>query len=183
LTHVCGLAYTTPEEGNPSCRFSPVLRDHKPFGLGSPSFEGPDDGRHPGEITGMNMSTLILISVVVAVILLFFAYRQTIGAKMIRVRLANEDLETILMKRVVLEGYQPSAEGLTRIISGKAREYNLKRSDMMTESQLLDVIFTKVIESDLITQELRSDLIKRLSPMLKIVEAEQVKELSLGSKS
>lgn len=130
----------------------------------------------------MNMTMMILISVIVAIILLFLAYRQTIGAKMIRVRLANEDLETILMKRVVLEGYQPTAEGLTRIISGKAREYNVKRNDLMTESQLLDVIFTKVIESDLITQELRSDLIKRLSPMLKIVEAEQVKEMSLGNK-
>ena len=130
----------------------------------------------------MNMSTVILISVILAIILLYLAYRQTIGAKLIRVRLANEDLETILMKRVVLEGYQPTAEGLARIISGKAREFNLKRGDLMTESQLLDVIFTKVIESDLITQELRSDLIKRLSPMLKIVEAEQVKEVSLGHK-
>lgn len=128
----------------------------------------------------MNITMMILVSVVAAIILLYWAYRQTIGAKMVRIRLANEDLETILMKRVVLEGYQPSAEGLSRIISGKAREYNLKRNDLMSESQLLDVIFTKVIESDLITQELRSDLIKRLSPMLKIVEAEQVKEVSLG---
>jgi len=130
----------------------------------------------------MDLSTVILIATVVAIIIMYLAYRQTIGAKMVRVRLANEDLETILMKRVVLEGYQPSAEGLSRIISGKAREYNLRRTDLMTESQVLDVIFTKIIESDLITQELRSDLIKRLSPMLKIVEADQVKELSLQSK-
>jgi hypothetical protein len=131
----------------------------------------------------MSMETIIAISVVVAVILIIVAYRQTIGAKMVRARLANEDLETILMKRVVLEGYQPSAEGLSRIISGKAREYGLKRNDLMNESQVLDVIFTKIIESDLITQELRADLIKRLSPMLKVVEADQVKELSLQGKS
>lgn len=130
----------------------------------------------------MSMTTVILIAIVGAIILLVLAYRQTIGSKMVRVRLANEDLETILMKRVVLEGYQPTAEGLSRIISGKAREYGLKRGDLMSESQVLDVIFTKIIESDLITQELRSDLIKRLSPMLKIVEADQVKELSLQNK-
>jgi hypothetical protein len=130
-----------------------------------------------------NMSTLILIIVTVSLLFIYFAWRQTIGAKMVRVRLANEDLETILMKRVVLEGYQPSAEGLSRIISGKAREFNLRRGDLMDESQILDVIFTKIIESDLITQELRSDLIKRLSPMLDIIEAEQVRELSLQNKA
>ena len=130
----------------------------------------------------MSMSTIIAIAVLAAAILIIIAYRQTIGAKMVRVRLANEDLETILMKRVVLEGYQPTAEGLSRIISGKSREYDLKRTDLMNESQVLDVIFTKVIESDLITQELRADLIKRLSPMLKVVEADQVKELSLSGK-
>lgn len=130
----------------------------------------------------MNTSLLIAIGVVAAVIVIIIAYRQTIGARNERARLANEDLETILMKRVVLEGYQPSAEGLSRIISGKAREYSLKRTDLMNESQVLDVIFTKIIESDLITQELRADLIKRLSPMLKIVEADQVKELSLSGK-
>ncbi len=130
----------------------------------------------------MSMSMIGVIGGVVALILIVVVYRQTIGARNERARLANEDLETILMKRVVLEGYQPSAEGLSRIISGKAREYNLKRTDLMNESQVLDVIFTKIIESDLITQELRADLIKRLSPMLKIVEADQVKELSLSGK-
>ncbi len=130
-----------------------------------------------------NMSMVILIIVAVSLLFIYIAWRQTIGAKMVRVRLANEDLETILMKRVVLEGYQPSAEGLSRIISGKAREFNLRRGDLMDESQILDVIFTKIIESDLITQELRSDLIKRLSPMLDIIEAEQVRELSLQNKA
>ncbi len=130
----------------------------------------------------MNITTLIILLVVAAVFLFILFFRQTVGSRIVRIRMANEDLENILLKRVVLEGYQPDAEGLSRLINGKAREFDIKKSELLTESQLLDIMYTKIIESDLITPDLRGDLLKRLSPMLKIIEADQVKELSLSGK-
>jgi hypothetical protein len=114
---------------------------------------------------------LTILSIFVSVGLFLIGYRQTVGARKERIRSANSDLEKILLKRVVLESYQPNTEDLSHLINGKAHEHRVKSTDLLSEVQLLESVFARIAESDFITADQRNEIIKRLNPIL--VKAEE----------
>lgn len=113
---------------------------------------------------------LAIVGVAISVVLFVIGYRQTIGARKERVRAANTDLEKTLLRRIVLESYQPTVDGVARLIEGKARDHRVKPRDLYSESQVLNTIFTRILESDFITPEQRSGILGRLSPVLQKAE-------------
>lgn len=123
---------------------------------------------------------LTLLSIFVSVGLFLFGYRQTIGARRERARTANTDLEKVLLKRIVLEMYQPSAKDLTRLINGKARDHRVRPRDLLSEVELLEVMFTRIIESDFIAPDQRSEILERLSPILVKAEEAPVEEIRVA---
>ena len=109
------------------------------------------------------LSTLVGVGVSIGLFLL--GYRQTIGAKRERVHAANLELERILLKRIVLESYEPSLIELSTLISGKARDYRVQPSDLLSEHAILATVFTRVLESDFITPDKREEITRRLAPL------------------
>ena len=99
-------------------------------------------------------------------------YRQTIGAKKERIKTANEKVIEIILRRLILERYTPKKEDLKRIIDGKSRDYKIKPRDLLSEEQILTTIYTRIFESDLITQAQREENIERL---VNLFEEKEVK--------
>jgi hypothetical protein len=106
-------------------------------------------------------------------------YRQTIGAKKERVRSANDEVEKILVRRIVLEDYTPSVREIGRLIDGKARDFRVRPSDLLSEGQLLNNIFTRIIETDFIPREQREQVLQRLSAIVSEAEEQPVFEEAL----
>lgn len=110
------------------------------------------------------------LGIFVSVALWMLGYRQTFGARKERARAANSELEKVLIRRVVLESYQPTVDDLSRLIGGKAREHRVKRGDLLSEVQLLEAVFTRITESDFMPQDRRNEVLERLSPVYARVE-------------
>jgi len=71
---------------------------------------------------------------------------------------------------MVLEDYSPKYKDITRIIEGKAREFNTSENDMLSEEQVLNSIFTEVFDSDLISPAQRIEIEKRLDALFTKME-------------
>lgn len=106
---------------------------------------------------------LSLLGIIVSVLLFLIGYRRTIGAKKQRIRNANSEIEKILIRRISLEGYQPSLNDISKLISGKSAEHKVRKSDLQSEEQILNNLFTKIIETDFITADKRNEIINRLT--------------------
>lgn len=114
------------------------------------------------------MSALFQTAIGIAVSLTLFliGYRQTVGAKRERIRSANASLRRVVLRRAVLESYEPSARDLGRLIDGKAREFRVAPEDLLSDEQLLTDVYTVVFESDLIDPEKRSVIERHLAGAL-----------------
>lgn len=120
---------------------------------------------------------LSLLGILVSIGLSVLAYRQIIGALRERIRAANRELEKTLVRRIVVESYQPTVDELSRLISGKALEHHIKRDELLSEIQLLEIVFTEITESDFLTQAGRTEVLERLSPIFAKAEKAMEEEI------
>jgi hypothetical protein len=105
-----------------------------------------------------------------SVALFLITYRQTVGARRERARAANTDLERMLTKRIVLERYLPEVGDLDRLIRAKAREQRVRHSDLARADELLDSVFARVLEDDLIAPDHRAEVLRALSLLISAAE-------------
>ncbi|MBB6326009.1 hypothetical protein FHS59_001637 [Algoriphagus iocasae] len=115
------------------------------------------------------------IGIFVSVFLFILGYRQTIGARKERVKTCNEKLIETILRRIILEKYNPKKDDVKRLIEGKARDYKVKQKDLLSEDQILNTIYTRIFENDLISQEQRDENIERLSALF-VVEKKQINQ-------
>lgn len=106
---------------------------------------------------------LTFFSVFISVVLFLLTYRQTIGAKKERIRAANDNIEKILVRRIVLEEFTPKSDDINRLLEGKARDYKVDVNDLLSESQIMNTIYTRIFETDFITQEQREKIFQRIN--------------------
>jgi hypothetical protein len=111
-----------------------------------------------------------VIGVCVSVFLFGLSYRKIFGAKKERIRAANSELEKVLVRRIVLENHSSSFEEIDRLLEGKARDYQVKPSELLSEAQLANTIYTRVVENDFILADRRQELIERLDKLIASIE-------------
>ncbi|PTM59160.1 hypothetical protein [Desmospora activa] len=109
---------------------------------------------------------VVVASVSFSVAFFIFTYYSTVGATWRKARLANKELEDLLFCRVVMEGYIPSLDEIRVLIEGKAREYQIKHSQLQDELHFVTIIYTRVVENNLIKDKKRINLMQNLSPLL-----------------
>lgn len=124
----------------------------------------------------MDVYLQTMAGVAVSVVLFLIGYRQTVGARRERVRAANTDVERTLVRRIVLDSYTPALEDVTRLIDGKARDYRLNARELLSESQLMNTLFTRMLETDFLTPQQRGEVVGRVSAVLEKAEAAPVPE-------
>lgn len=104
--------------------------------------------------------------IIVSVGLFLVGYRQTIGARKERITSANADLTRILLRRVVLEDLSPARDDIERLRDGKSREFRVGVSDMLLAVELMNTIYTQIVENDFISPDVRKGIIERIRPFL-----------------
>ncbi|KPK26423.1 MAG: hypothetical protein AMJ61_09085 [Desulfobacterales bacterium SG8_35_2] len=112
------------------------------------------------------------LGILVSLILFLLTYQQTIGAKRVRAKNANQDIHRSFMRRMVFEEYAPKFKDLTKIVEGKAREFKVSINDLLSEEQILNSLFTEVFDSDLISPSQRVEIENRLNKCLDRIEQE-----------
>ena len=108
----------------------------------------------------------------VSIILFLFTYLLTIGAKRVRTKNANQDIHRSFMQRMVFEEYAPKFKDLTKIVEGKAREFQVSINDLLSEEQILNALFTEVFDSDIIPPSQRVKIENRLNECLERIDQE-----------
>jgi HJR/Mrr/RecB family endonuclease len=119
------------------------------------------------------------LSIVVSVFLFVIGYRQTVGAKKERIKTANEKLIEIILRRLILEKYTPTKSDIRKIIEGKSKEFRVKPSDLFSAEQILSIVYTRVFESDLITQTQREETLERLIYLFEEEQKDVSEELEI----
>lgn len=104
--------------------------------------------------------------IIVSVSLFLVGYRQTIGAKKERVTSANSEIEKILVRRIVLDSYALQLADVSRLREAKALDFRTRSSDLLSEEQLLTIVFTRILETDFLPQDKRDEILTRLSPVV-----------------
>lgn len=127
----------------------------------------------------MEVDIQTLVGIVASVFLFLLSYRQTVGAKKERVRIANNEIQQTIVKRIILESYTPNVADLSRLIDGKASDHRVKANDLMSITQILNTVFTRIIESDLIASDQRVKILERLNPITVTVEESAIEEPEL----
>ena len=110
----------------------------------------------------------------VAVGSFLFTYRHTVGARRARIAAANAELGRILVRRIVVDGNQPKELDIVRLTDGKARDHGVASGRLWSPQQLLNMAYTRIVESDLIPSDRRESLLDRLTPLLAELEVEAV---------
>ena len=129
----------------------------------------------------MDSMNLLLGSMGTAISIFSFAfgYRKTIGARKERVRSCNDEMEKILVRRIVLEGFDPSSEEIRRVVDAKARDFRVRSTDLLSESQLVNNIYTRIVESDFISLEQRQEVLSRLNGTIGATDESLAQEQSV----
>lgn len=115
------------------------------------------------------------LGILVSLILFVIGYRQTIGARKERAKNANSSVHRAIMRRMVLEDYAPIYTDVSRLIEGKAREFQVSLNMLFSEEQILNSLYTEVFDSDLISPSQRIEIENRLSECFTKLENEPSK--------
>ena len=116
------------------------------------------------------------LGIAVSVALFLAGYRQTIGARKERIASANADLERVLSRRVILEAFLPSRSDIDRLRDGKSREYRVSLSDMLLPVELMNTVYTRLVENDFISHDLRKKTIDEIHPLFERLSISEEQE-------
>src|ERR1035437_5200869 len=103
-----------------------------------------------------------LIGIGVSLVLFFFGYRQTVGARKERARNALAAILRALIRRLILEEYDPAPGDIARLRDGKAAAFQLRPTDLPDEEAVVTRAFTEVFDSDLVPSTVRVSVEERL---------------------
>ena len=102
---------------------------------------------------------LNILGIILSVAFFIISYKRTINAKNERIWAANSEVVRILIRLIVLEKYRPTEKDMFRLIEGKAREFKVKEGELLSPLSILNVVYTKIAETDFITREQREEIL------------------------
>ena len=119
---------------------------------------------------------LAILGTTVSILLFLIAHRKTIGARQERVRSANDELEKLLVRRVVLEDFNPAQDEIIRLIDTKARDFRVRPTDLLSDIQIMNNIYTRIVESDFLLHEQRQNVLDRITNAIQEVGEQPLPE-------
>lgn len=114
------------------------------------------------------MGDFLRIAVGPTLSVLFFlvGYRRTVGARKERGRAAEAEIQRLLTRRAIVDGYTPSRRDVIRLIETKARLHRVKAGDLPSEHQLLVAVYVDVLENEFVAPGHRTDVLVRIEGVL-----------------
>jgi hypothetical protein len=120
-----------------------------------------------GEMFGTLIS---VVGIAISLVLFLFEWRRTIGAQRVRISAINDELKRVLIGRVVLEKYKPTILDISRLIEGKATDNKVSSGDLLSERQILNIMFARIFENELIPVEQKEEILKRIENAFAVEE-------------
>lgn len=118
------------------------------------------------ELKEMEKYILTVLGIVVSVVLFLLRYRYIVGARKERAYTAKREIVNTLLKIFLFESYQPSQSDVIKIIEGKAILKSVRKSDLYSPHQILNILFVKIIEMENISSEQREYALVRLNNVI-----------------
>jgi hypothetical protein len=123
-----------------------------------------------------------LAGILVSVLTFALGYRQTIGARQIRISAANDALVETLLRVIVVEQLDVTSEDIETALNGRAAKIGVVRDALMSARQVADVLHHQILSSDLIAKADReralsaaTGLRKALSPPSLLVQRQVIR--------
>ena len=113
---------------------------------------------------------LAVAGIVLTIVFFWITHRKTTGARQTRRKEANVQLERILARRIAMDGWTPNKVDVLRLTEGKARDYRVSAAELLSTDELLSMVYTRIVESDLISGEQRDEILSRMAPVLAELE-------------
>ena len=110
------------------------------------------------------------LGIMISVILFIITYRKTIGAKRERIHSANADVERTFLRNVAYDKLDISVAEVSRLLEGKARDYRVGTSDLYSESEVLNAVYTRIVESNVLTPDGKRAMLNIIRPVLESSE-------------
>lgn len=105
--------------------------------------------------------------ILVSILTFAAGYRQTIGAKQIRISASNEALVETFLRVIVIEQLDVSADDIETAINGTAAKIGVPSESLRNGVQLAEVIHHQILASDLINKSDRERAIGVLASLRK----------------
>lgn len=80
----------------------------------------------------------------------------------------------MLLRRRILEKYEPVRLDIERLLEGESREFRLLTRDLRSVAQVLNALYARIVESDLLPSDERGAMVERILPALAESETKQV---------
>lgn len=97
--------------------------------------------------------SLGIAGIIISIVTFIVGYKQTIGARQARASAADSTITDVLLRRLVIEEYTLSVEDVESVIDGKAAELRVPASALRPTDQLADLLYVRVLESDLVSRD------------------------------
>jgi hypothetical protein len=123
------------------------------------------------------------LGILVSVVFFIVGYRQTVGAKKERISACNGEVERILLRRIVLESFAPTRIDLERLLDGKARDFRVRSDDLRSVAQVMNSLYTRIVESDVIPAQERKAILDRIGAALAESETQNAAEVEADAPS
>lgn len=103
-----------------------------------------------------------ILGVALSVVFFMVGYRQTLGARRERSQAANREVERILQRLIFVDDRVPSTHDIRRLLEGKALDHRVRLADLYSEEQVINVLFARVLENEIVSADRRADICARL---------------------
>jgi len=97
----------------------------------------------------------------------FLTIRRTARIEEERGRSARKDITSTLSRAIIQHGLNPSLEEVQMAINTKAREYGVSSGQISTPRDVLEDVYTRILETDYIQAEQKKKLLGTVSDMLR----------------
>lgn len=108
----------------------------------------------------------IAIGPTLSVLFFLVGYRRTVGARKERAHAAQVEIERLLVRRVIVDGYTPTWNDLSRLIERKADQHRVKASDLPAEPALMRAVYTEVLENEFVQHADRQQILQRIDVVI-----------------
>jgi hypothetical protein len=115
------------------------------------------------------------IGVVVSVVLAYLGYRQSIGVKRERAHMAERELVRTVLKRMLLEDYDPTLDELAHVIDAIGRERDVPPAYLFTAEGCAAAVWAEALTNDLVGSKDRVRIGQALSDVLRSTEVAAVR--------
>ena len=96
---------------------------------------------------------------VVSIGTFWLGYRQTIGVRQERIRNADREIESSLLKRIALQNFTPDFSDIERAISGMAVIARVPVTALRSADNVINLLLMRVLQNDLIDDNHRARII------------------------